>query len=1345
MSTAAPSPDPDRSVTQRPGTARDRWVRITAWVVGSLAIVVLLVIAAAAILLHSARFHNYLLTLAEKKATDVLGTQVQLQNFAIHLSSLSLDLYGVTVQGAEPYPNPPLLLVQHVEVGVRVISIWGRKWYLDSIQVDHPVARIFVGANGISNLPKPKSSGGGHTNIFELGVRHALLNRGEVYYNDRKSALDADLHDVDFRSSFDNLLQKYSGSLSYHNGNLQANGFNPIPHDFAAQFDATPDTFHLTQATLTSGASQFALAATLKDYSHPDIQAHYDAVLDGSDIRRILRNPTVPLGVIHTNGSVEYKYDPKSSVLDTVALEGDLSSRQLNVQASKYRTRLSDIAARYSLANGNAAVRNFRARILGGELTGTLDMRNITGRSQSKLTASLRGISLRELKRIAPASLATRNLNLTGVLNANANAAWGKTLNDLVARTDATIHANLSRAVNAGAAPGIVPVNGVIHGTYSASTKQLALAQSHLQTPQTTLTMNGTMTATGGNRSGLAIQLKSNDLRDLETIADLVRTPKPGESVQPLGLAGTASFEGIVRGSAAAPHLTGQLVASDLQLKGTKWRVLRTNVELSPSLASLQHADLEPASRGRINFNASAQLTKWAFTKESPIQVELHASEIDVADLEKIAGSPLPATGMLAANVSAHGTVLNPTGQGNVTLLHAKVYDEPVQSANLIFTGAGDQVHGKLAIHVAAGTVEGVVSVQPDQKSYVAQITANGIHLDQLHTLKAHNLDVKGSLNVHGSGQGTLDNPQFNATLQIPQLEIQQQAMKEITLQMDVANHVATANLNSNFVDNAIQASAKVNLTGDYFAEATMDTQAIPLQPLLAMYAPSQTAGVNGETELHATLRGPLKNRKMLEAHATLPTLKLAYGSAIQLAAASPIHIDYKNGVIDLQKTAIRGTDTDLQIQGSIPTASHAPVSLLLLGTVNLQLAQLFSPDVTSSGELRFNINSYGARADPNVEGQVEIVNANFANGNLPIGLQHGNGVLTLTKDRLNIQSFKANVGGGTLTAQGGVAYRPSIQFDMGAAAKGIRMLYPQGVREEVDADLRLAGTTENALLGGRVRIQNLSFTPDFDLMSFMGQLSSGVAPPPSQGFSQNLQLNLAVSSINNLNLVSRTLSVDGTANLQVRGTAAQPVILGRINLNDGDLIFNGSRFTLGGGTVEFVNPAETQPVVNLTLNTTIQQYNIHLRFNGPVDQLRTNYASDPSLPAADIINLLAFGQTTEAGVANPTPGNQAAMSLVASQVSSQITSRVSKIAGISQLSINPVLAGGTTQGPAGAIITIQQRVTGNLFVTFSTNVTSTQNQIIMGQYRLSPKVSVSATRDQNGGFGFDTIFKKSW
>jgi translocation and assembly module TamB len=649
-------------------------------------------------------------------------------------------------------------------------------------------------------------------------------------------------------------------------------------------------------------------------------------------------------------------------------------------------------------------------------------------------------------------------------------------------------------------------------------------------------------------------------------------------------------------------------------------------------------------------------------------------------------------------------------------------------------------------VELPAGSVKSKVSVRPKAKTYNAQLTATGIRLEQLQAIKAQNINAKGVVSIQANGAGTFDNPQLDAKLQIPQIDVQDQKIADVNLQMNVANHLATANLTSAAVGTEIKANAKVGLTGDYPADATLDTQTIPLQPIFAIYAPAQADDLTGQTELHATLHGPLKNKNLLEAHVTIPTLKLAYSNTIQLAETSPIHVDYKDTKITLQRSGLKGTDTDLQFQGSMSTAKGAPVSLLLLGTVNLHLAQAFAPDIRSSGELKFNINSSGATDSPDVGGQVEIVDANFASGDLPVGLQHGNGVLTLTKDRLNITKFQGTVGGGTVTAQGGVAYRPAVQFDLGLSAKGVRALYPQGVRETVNADIRLAGSTDNAVLGGQVRLADLSFTPAFDLNSFIDQFSGGVSAPATPGLAQNIQLNLGVTSENNINLVSRTLSINGSANLRVRGTAAEPVILGRVNLDGGDIILNGDRFVLNGGTIEFVNPSETQPVVNLALNTTIQQYNISMRFNGPVDQLRTNYSSDPSLPAADIINLLAFGSTTEASQNSPSlPANQQAASLVASQVSSQVTSRISKVAGISQLSINPVLAGGTSQGPPGANITIQQRVTGNLFVTFSSNVASTQNETIQGQYQLSPRVALSTTRDQNGGVAFDTLIKKTW
>ncbi len=169
----------------------------------------------------------------------------------------------------------------------------------------------------------------------------------------------------------------------------------------------------------------------------------------------------------------------------------------------------------------------------------------------------------------------------------------------------------------------VIPVESAIHGTYTGGNQELALKQSFLRTPQSTLTMNGVVS----QRSSLDLKFQSNNLSELETVADVFRTPLQG-SPQPLGLAGTALFQGTVRGSTSDPHLTGQLTASNFRFNGTAWRVLRTNVDVSPSMASLQHADLEPASHGKITFNASAGLHKWAFTDASPLQVDLDASQI---------------------------------------------------------------------------------------------------------------------------------------------------------------------------------------------------------------------------------------------------------------------------------------------------------------------------------------------------------------------------------------------------------------------------------------------------------------------------------------------------------------------------------------------------------------------------------------------------------------------------------------------------------------------------------------------------------------------------------------------
>jgi len=256
--------------------------------------------------------------------------------------------------------------------------------------------------------------------------------------------------------------------------------------------------------------------------------------------------------------------------------------------------------------------------------------------------------------------------------------------------------------------------------------------------------------------------------------------------------------------------------------------------------------------------------------------------------------------------------------------------------------------------------------------------------------------------------------------------------------------------------------------------------------------------------------------------------------------------------------------------------------------------------------------------------------------------------------------------------------------------------------------------------------------------------MSTATAAPPTS-FGNDVHLNVAVQTPSGLDLVGRTLSLQGGANLRVQGTVSHPVILGRTDITGGDLIFLSNRYEIQGGTVAFANPTQTEANVNISASTAINEYNINLRLEGPIDRLRTNYTSDPSLPPADIISLIAFGKTTQsATTSNPSLGGAiGAESVLASGITSQIAGRVQKFAGISQLSIDPVI--GATENNQGARIAIQQRVNSNLFVMFSTDVTSTMNQVIQVRYQLSPRWAVAGDRDQNGGFGFNVRLHKEF
>ena len=319
--------------------------------------------------------------------------------------------------------------------------------------------------------------------------------------------------------------------------------------------------------------------------------------------------------------------------------------------------------------------------------------------------------------------------------------------------------------------------------------------------------------------------------------------------------------------------------------------------------------------------------------------------------------------------MSLHGSQLSPIGQGTITLTQATVADEPIQSANLDFTGTGDEIRGKLGLRMPAGAAQSNFTYFPKRKAYDGDLQATGIRLEQLHTLQARNINLTGTLNLNAKGSGTFDDPGVQFTAQIPKLQFEDQTVNGFTLQADVANHVANVNLDSQSqtLNTFVKGRGRVNLTGNYETDATFDTSTISLQPLIAVYLPAESADFSGQTEVHGTVKGPLKDMARLDAHITIPMLSLSYKNKTQLAAAQPIQIDYSRGILNLQKTVIRGTGTDLQLRDHTGR-QHCP---LPSGAGNHRSQP--RPDARS--DIRVPPDSIqhrrqGLRSNPNVQGK---------------------------------------------------------------------------------------------------------------------------------------------------------------------------------------------------------------------------------------------------------------------------------------------------------------------------------------------------------------------------------------
>jgi translocation and assembly module TamB len=1304
------------------------WKKIAGWTLAGLLALMVLAAVGGYFYLQSGSFQEFAIRKIIAQVDQSTGGRAEIRAFDFDLRSLTAHLYGIVVHGKESPDAPPLLAVDKLTVGLKILSVIPRQVSLSELLIEHPVVHMQVDRSGNSNIPDaPPQPAESSSNVFDLAVGHFGLSNGEVNYNDRKTPLVADLHDLRTDVKFETLARRYSGSIAYDNGHLRYDKYAPKTHSFNASFTATPSRFELKSAAISVASSTIKLVGDVTDYSAPTAQGTYNIALHAQDFADLAPEQKTS-GDIALKGNFHYQDSSDKPFLKSIEIDGDARSEVLASVISGRRIEVRNFHGQYEVANGSLRAKNIRTEMLGGSITGNLDVDHLDTTPSSHLQASVRGISLNAAQH-SFVGTELKPVSISGRLDGTADASWSGSISNIRARVDAVLRSAEARSTQRDAGKTSarnIPVDGAIHALYDGRTNVLTLHQTSLHIPAASLTAEGQVS----NHSRLQIQAQSSNLQQL---VDLASAFRPAQAGEPL-VGGSATVNATVKGSMQKPEVSAQMNAQNLQVQGSEWKSANLSLQADPSRIIISNGTLVNAHRGMASFDATVALGNWSYLPSSPIQAHVSVRQMQVADLQHLAKLQYPVSGEVAANIFVIGSENDPRGSGTIEVADARAYDEPLKSLKLTFHGDKGSIVSDAHLATDAGSLDANLSYTLQTRTYKLHLAAPAIVLQKLHAVQQKNLGVQGTVTVAANGEGTIDNPQLTASIKLPKLQVQDKSILGISADLRVANKRADLSIDSQVAQATIRARGHVDLAGDYQTDASIDTSAVPLEGLLAAFSNRVPDGFSGQTELHATLKGPLKNKDLLEAHLVIPTLTASYQS-LQIGAASPIRADYAKSVITLQPSEIRGTDTSLRVQGSVPFGGTSVPTLTASGSLDAKIFRIFSPDLRSSGTIALDVRATGSAASPQVSGQIHLQNIAFATDAAPLGIDKLNGTLDLNNERVQISNLTAQVGGGNISIGGSMVYRPSPQFNIALKANSVRLRYPDGLRYVLDGNLAWTGNMSASILQGRVLVDSLSFTPDFDLASFGDQFSGNAAVPAVPGFADTIRMQIAVQSKENLSATSSQISLEGSAALNVTGTAANPVITGRTDLTSGELFYRNVRYQLQRGIITLADPNETRPNLDVSVSTTIEQYNLTLNLRGPFDSLTTSYSSDPPLATADIINLIARGKTSSELAAQ----SQSTDSMIASQALSQVGGSLQKLAGISSLEIDPS-AGGNSQNPSTRV-GIQQRVTKNFLFTFSTDVSQPGEEIVQGDYQINKRWSVSVARDQLGGVTVDGRF----
>ena len=1273
----------------------------------------------------------YRAALAEKARTYLIdrinqatGGKTTIGSIQLKLIPFQIIIRDFQLRGTEPSSEPPLVLIKETRIRPGLRTLFKRE-RLRVVELDQPIFRIRVESDGRTNLPKLALVPEG-IDLFDLGIDRLRIFGGTLSFEQKQFNLDAEFSALRLLLRHEFFHKAYQVMLSYDQGSLRYGRWKE-QHRLGLSAVLLKDELQIEKLVFSVNQSSLEARGGFRYSRVPEGQLEFGGVIALNLARQFYPEIRNLQGNIGLSGKLLAGNGGWSA-------SGQLEGKQLSFDTVK----IDQATSRFLLSKDQLRFDEMRIAGLRGYAEGIMRVDSPFRYPMFRSEFTFKHVGFDDLALVAR----LEKLRFASFLDGTMAAVWEWDWKNFTGNGRLKISKD-EGAIQTGH-PGSrrLPLEGELN--FAVAQRRSSFQDSYLQLGATRISVSGVLSP--DRTSNLHVDVHCPDLT------------QPAFYLPELeNFQGSFDFSGLVMGTLKQPEFQGRIIADRLSVQKVSLDHVDGQVRAKPGELELLH--LSTARNGsKVEATGKIFLDPKRLRPIGAGNLQIKMRNTPLQDLFLLAGEPLPIVGKMSGEFIADGMYPDLLLRGSSQVLNGEVYDQPLDKFDLELNGSPLAFEvPRFQIGIGKGHLDGSASVNIEEQTFQANITGKGIPLAQLHRLQSLTRPVSGLLtDLELKTAGSVHNPSIEGRAKVIGFAIAGESVgdfqtmfhnRDNTLEFTVVSITSSINL---------QAKGNLDWNGEWPVRAEVKFQNIGFTPYLKKFIPAAPETLTSQGSGDFTVSGPLRSPEKLVLSGSLSALNLSFRET-QLQASQSFGISYRDQKLSINNAAFNGKGTALKVNGTVDLARNLRLEMSLTGNLDLALVGEFSRNIVAKGTGTVNADVRGTVADPQVKGLAEIRADQFAYQGLPNSLSEVSGKFFFDEHQVNIESLTGVSGGGQVKLSGNLGFGQSElkSINLKIEAWEVRVRYPEGMRNIVNADLFVRGSQRSQSLAGTIQIQSASFQRDYDpIAEFFRNKNPSISFPAAKDLGEHLNLDLSISADRNIRLDTNFVKADTGANLRVRGTLANPSITGSLEASGGDLFFQGNRYRITRGRVDFLNPVRLEPVIDVEAEADVRDYRVILTLKGRSDKLHADLRSDPPLATVDLFSLISPGgagpQLSPGSMFRPysSTGRQmdtpaGASSLLSEGLSMKVGSSVKRIFGLDQFLIEPRSFLYSGRRDPSAQVTVGQQITRNFSATYSTSVSNNEQQVIILVYNVNDSTSIIASRDADGYFGLDVRFRK--